>query len=353
MKKLISVFLASLMLVTAVFAADDDYLVLQDQGTFTAGGTVTTEPGEWDPLDPTNPQGQTTHHGHASVFYQIPADYNGHDIVFLHGVTQSRVCWQTTADGRDGFDRIFLDNGYGVYLSDQPGRGEAGWTANPAEENSVGQEQHMFGQFRYGVWPDFYPGILVPQTEEYMDQFFRQMTPDTGSYSTYEIGSAIAAILEKTGPAILMTHSAGGPMGWEAAMQSDNVEAIVALEPGSFPFPEGMMPEPIENVYMPNYQGWKVSMDDFSKLLDMPIIMYYGDYIPSEPSQNAGEDFWRANLELAHIFCDTVNELGGDCTLVVLPEIGIHGNSHFLQSDLNNQEIAGLILDWLRENNLD
>lgn len=67
MKRFISVLLIAMMFIGMASAADDDYLVLQDQGTFTAGGTVETEPGTWNPLDPTNPQGQTTHHGHASV----------------------------------------------------------------------------------------------------------------------------------------------------------------------------------------------------------------------------------------------------------------------------------------------
>lgn len=100
-------------------------LVIAKQGTFTAGGTVTSTEGTYNPKDPFNPQGQTTHDGHASVFYQIPEGANNHPLVFLHGYGQSRVCWQTTADGREGFDTIFLRKGYGVYLVDQPGRGEA------------------------------------------------------------------------------------------------------------------------------------------------------------------------------------------------------------------------------------
>ena len=43
---------------------------------------------------------------------------------------------------------------------------------------------------------------------------------------------------------------------------------------------------------------------------------------------------------------------GGDVTLVVLPEIGIKGNTHFPMSDLNNQEIADLMCNWLEEKKL-
>ena len=34
--------------------------------------------------------------------------------------------WQTTPDGREGFQNIFLRKRYPVYLVDQPRRGQAG-----------------------------------------------------------------------------------------------------------------------------------------------------------------------------------------------------------------------------------
>ena len=51
---------------------DSDALVIAEQGTFTAGGRVTTSAGTFDPVDQMNPQGQPIHDGPASVFYQIP-----------------------------------------------------------------------------------------------------------------------------------------------------------------------------------------------------------------------------------------------------------------------------------------
>lgn len=39
-------------------------------------------------------------------------------------------------------------------------------------------------------------------------------------------------------------------------------------------------------------------------------------------------------------------------TLVELPKIGIHGNTHFLMQDLNNAQLADLLDDWLRSNGL-
>lgn len=43
---------------------------------------------------------------------------------------------------------------------------------------------------------------------------------------------------------------------------------------------------------------------------------------------------------MAKLWAKAVNDHGGDASVVCLPEIGIHGNTHFPFSDLNNIEIA-------------
>jgi hypothetical protein len=84
-----------------------------------------------------------------------------------------------------------------------------------------------------------------------------------------------------------------------------------------------------------------------------PIIIFYGDFIPEEPSDNPGQDGWRVRLEMARKLRETVNRHGGDVTVVHLPDIGIHGNTHFPFSDLNNQQVAGLMSRFLSEKKLD
>ena len=49
----------------------------------------------------------------------------------------------------------------------------------------------------------------------------------------------------------------------------------------------------------------------------------------------------------------TVNRLGGDVTLDHLPDAGLTGNTHFPMSDLNNAEVARLLLEWLAKHGLD
>jgi hypothetical protein len=89
------------------------------------------------------------------------------------------------------------------------------------------------------------------------------------------------------------------------------------------------------------------------KLTKIPIVIYYGDYIPEKPLANPGQDMWRVRLEMARLWRDAVNRRGGDVNVVHLPEIGIHGNTHFPFSDVNNLEIADLLSKWLKEKGLD
>lgn len=88
-------------------------------------------------------------------------------------------------------------------------------------------------------------------------------------------------------------------------------------------------------------------------LTRIPIVIYYGDNIPEQPSAMPGQDSWRVRLAMARAWRDAVNRHGGKVTLVHLPEIGIKGNTHFPFSDLNNLQIADLVSDFLHQNRLD
>ena len=100
-------------------------MLIEKQGSFAVGGTVIDNPGTFDPYHP-GPAGQTYHGDHAYVFYQIPGKARKFPLVFWHGNGQFSKTWETTPDGREGFQNIFLRRGFGVYLIDQPRRGNAG-----------------------------------------------------------------------------------------------------------------------------------------------------------------------------------------------------------------------------------
>ena len=338
--------------VTVTSGAQSKPLLLQEQGSFAVGGTVISNPGTFDPIKRT-PEGQTLHGDHAYVFYQIPVNARKLPLVFLHGATQFSKTWESTPDGREGFQNIFLRRGFGIYLIDQPRRGRAGRSTLPGTITPVPDEQLWFGMWRIGNWPDLFPKVQFPRDSNALDQFFRQMTPDTGPFDSGVISDAFVALFRKIGPGILVTHSQGGGVGWITAIKSQNVHAIVAYEPGSgFVFPEGEIPSPMPSSAGP-LEAVGVPMSDFMRLTKIPIIIYYGDNIPGQPSANPGQDMWRVRLAMARLWANAVNRRGGDVTLMHLPEIGIHGNTHFLFSDLNNVEIADLLSKFLKEKGLD
>lgn len=328
--------------------APEGVLMIREQGNFSTGGTVVTSEGEFDPMQPWMvPQGGQTRHGdHADVFYQIPVDAKEYPMVMLHGYGQTRRSWQMTADGREGFSDIFLREGYSVYLVDQPGRGHAAQVTGAGEISATPDDQTWFTQFRIGLWPEYNEGVQFPQDEKSLDQFFRMMVPDTGTTTDPNATViAMSALFDQIGPSIFFTHSASGFVGWQTAIANDNVAAIVSIEPGGFAFP-------IDPDADPEQSFGGIEMDDFMKFTEIPIIVYYGDYIPDEETGIPSQDFWRQSLESARAWADLVNENGGDVTIVHLPEIDINGNTHFIMSDLNNREVADHLTAWLTEKGL-
>jgi hypothetical protein len=335
-------------------------LMIQEQGSFAVGGSVITAPGTFDPIrqgayNPagTDPAGQTLHGDHTYVFYQVPVNVRKLPLVFWHGHGQSGKTWETTPDGREGFQNIFLRRRFPVYLIDQPRRGRAARSTQPINITATPDEQLWFGIFRLGAWPNFYPGVQFSRNPEALNQFFRQMVPNTGPYDAQVNIAAVSALFDKIGPGILVTHSASGAPGWHTAIRNRNVRAIVSYEPGGdFPFPAGEAAPPITlgaRVIRPP----AVPPSEFMQLTKIPIIIYYGDNIPDKPSANPGQEQWRIFLEMARKWRDAVNRHGGDVTLVHLPDIGIRGNTHFLMSDTNNLQIADQMSKFLSEKKLD
>ncbi|WP_454739321.1 alpha/beta hydrolase [Cupriavidus necator] len=327
-------------------------LMIQEQGSFAVGGTVVKTPGNYDHTK-ASPEGQTLHADHAYVFYQIPAGTRKYPLALLHGNSQFAKTWQTTPDGREGFQNIFLRRGFSTYVIDQPRRGGAGRSTQGVTLTPATDEQTWYDTFRVGVWPNYFPGVQFSRDPKALDQYFRQVTPNTGPFDLQVVSDSMNALFSKIGPGILVTHSQGGGVGWYTAMKNPNVRAVVSYEPGSnFPFPEGEVPPP-----MPSAAGAfganGVPLAEFMKLTRIPIAIYYGDYIPKEPTTERGRDQWRVRLAMARLWAEAVNRRGGDVTVVHLPDIGIRGNTHFPFSDLNNIEIADLMSKFLSAKGLD
>ncbi len=330
-------------------ADQEGVLNIAEQGMFSAGGTVIQSDGTFDVSNYyMSREGSTSHVDHANVLYQIPAQESGLPMVFLHGYGQSRMGWMTTPDGREGWSNLFLRKGHSVFLIDQPRRGEAGQTSVAGTISTEPSDQTWYTQFRIGTYIDgaftYNENSQFPQGEDVLDQFFRQMTPDTGMDSangdqnidSTVVAQAVAAAIdkayEKTGKdSILVTHSQGGIPGWDTVLYTDHIAAIIAIEPGMAPM-----------------QGTEA----YQKLVEkkIPVAFYYGDYIGMEYTDVPAAGMWTMMKSSADMFGEAYTAEGGVCTVVSLPDEGIYGNDHMMFQDLNNDVIADHIEAWIRSN---
>lgn len=282
LKTLVLCALAAGLIAQSVHA---EPLVIQDQGRFVAGGGIVTAPGNFDAKKPLDPAGQTYRGDHAHVFYQIPQSPHKYPLVMLHGAGQSSATWQTTPDGREGFQNIFLRRGFSTYLIDQPRRGIAGRSMVEGTVTPKPDEQMWFNQFRLGVWPDYFKDVQFSHDKQTLNQYFRQMTPNTGPFDINVIADAMSAVVDKTGPAILFTHSQGGGPGWYTAMKNSQVKAIVAFEPGSsFVFPENELPAPMPSAF-DTLKGEPVPMEQFMALTKIQIADQVSQFLQAKNLQ--------------------------------------------------------------------
>lgn len=336
--------LTTLAMTTGGAFAFNKPVTIVDQGSYLSGGVVVEK------------EGKTLHGDHAYVFYQKPVNAHKYGLVFLHGAGMSGKTWETTPDGRDGFQNIFLERGYSTYIIDQPRRGRAGQSTVAGKYEPAYSDQVWFNIGRLGEWPNKFKGVQAPMENGAFEQSNRFFTPNVADFDAEVITDAIKAVFDKSGDGVFVTHSQGGGIGWLTAMKSNHVKGIISIEPGSgFIFPEGEVPaEMPSSSPFGNLSATAVSKADFEKLTKMPILIIYGDNIPEgdKPVPQWGKDNWRVRLNMARLWVDAVNRHGGDAKLVHLPKIGIYGNTHTPMYDLNNVEIADLMEEWIKEKNL-
>ena len=71
--------------------------------------------------------------------------------------------------------------------------------------------------------------------------------------------------------------------------------------------------------------------------------MLFGDYVDLSPR-------WAPRLRACREFVEAANAAGGKAELVMLPDMGIRGNSHMLMQDRNSLEIADWLVGWIGKN---
>ena len=311
-------------------------LVLKEQGNFYAGGTI-----ELRTPNTTNAAlpGDGVAAGHiavnqANVQYQIPvAQKYKYPIVLMHGGGHTANIFMSTPDGREGWFTSLTRRGFAVYAVDGPNRGRSGWDptariqatlglALPSsmEQVNIYTKEEAWTGFRWGPTSGtFYPNTQFPKpyVDDYIRQIqaaYRNLPPPAEQVQNNLMRDDLRALVDKIGPCILLGWSTGSTNVMQAASSASyapKVKGLIGIE--GFTAGSGGDPAIVKSI---------------------PQLTVLGDNL--NPAANQA---WSA----------TINGLGGDSTTVYLPDVGIFGNGHTLAIELNDEQIADLIENWIKQ----
>ena len=343
--------------------SEDQPLTIDKQGSFFVGGRQVTATGTYDEVSTPSPasRGQTYWIDQMYVHYQTPPDARRLPLVLVHGGSCTGASWESTPDGREGFQTIFVRRGYSVYTVDAPRGGRSGLPSFTGDFGKLDDEHQIipptttragrelaWSRWRFGPR---YPEVFADQSfpMEAIESFLKSIRP-IASDDPEVVSSALIALLDRIGPAILVTHSNSGVWGWLTAGRSEHVKAIISYEP-SFVFPENEMPD------LPSTgrtaAATAVTPQEFARLAQIPVQVVFGDNIPTEPVRELPADGRRNQVIVADRFVETLNNKGGRASLLKLPDAGLRGNTHFPFSDRNNIQVADQVSAFLASSGVD
>lgn len=321
------------------------------------------------------------------VEYQIPAKVkHPYPIVLIHGGGGSGLDWMGTVDGRRGWSTMLLEEGYRVYVVDRPGHSRSPY--HPDLHGGIPRAQTL-----ESISSQFTPmraktpgrgGTIAPNAH------LHNQWPGTGAVDTPELQQLVASqggsfgngsglikesqvlvwqknaaeLLDKIGPAIFMTHSAGGPFGFYALEARPKlVKGIVVVEgAGGSAFAGrgswGLINLPCE--YEPPV---KDPSEIKTKMVDPTpedAKLGIGPYrLQEEPARKLKN--W-VNCPISIVTSEAsfvlpnpgavafLKQAGVHAEEIRLADHGVHGNGHAMMLEKNNREVLQPILEWLNKN---
>jgi pimeloyl-ACP methyl ester carboxylesterase len=347
-----------------------DQSALGQRGYFFVGGRYVGEPGK------------EIMQGQAYVEVLAPKDVRRpYPLVLIHGAGTTGTYWMGTPDGRKGWAYYFVGQGYVVYVIDQPMHGRS--ASHPSDGPTVMltrtfNENQLTAFEHDGKWPQAKLHTQFPgdgpnkgrKGDPIFDELYAGMVESNASAVETEQRNkdAGAALLDRIGPAILLTHSQAGYFGWSIADTRPNlVKAILAIEPAGPPFENpgtgigqarayGLTHIPIaydppikDAIELAIEREDKADAPDLSacwtqksparqlvNLKNIPVMI-----ITAEASFHAVYD---------HCTAKYLNQAGVKTDFIRLRDLGIRGNGHAMMIEKNNLEIARVLDEWVLKN---
>ena len=308
-------------------------ITIQKQGSFAVGGRILRDA-----------DARSLHCDHGYVDYQIPVNPRRINLVMWHSA--AATAWLNRWDGGEGYQSIFLRRGYPVYIWDGPGVGRANWGCAPhTYQPRAGQDQGNFVSWRFGAqYPNWFEGVQFPTKDpEAWNQASRARYLEFDTIENAQLQSdAAAKLMDRIGPSVALTNSAGGMRALLTAIKTTNIAAVVMYENVGYLFPKGEGP----GVPTTGFGPIDVPLDDFKKLTKIPMQIVWGDNVDKSAS-------YTNSLKHSRLFIDLINKYGGKAQLLMLPDAGLKGNTHIPFADMNNVAVADLLSKFLAENGLD
>ena len=319
------------------------------------------------------------------VEYQIPAKVkHPYPIVLIHGGGGQGLDWMGTPDGRRGWSTMLLEEGYKVYIVDRPGHGRSPYHPDLDGGNPRAQTlESISGLFTPQRAYVTGRGAPAPNAK------LHTQWPGTGAVGSPELSQLVASqggsygngpgtgkdpqvlvwqkngaeLLDRIGPAIFMTHSAGGPFGFYVMEARPKlVKGIVVVEGagGSAFSPQarwGLINLPVE--YDP-------PVSDPAEIKTKRVMPTEADAklgiqpynLQEEPARKLKN--WQAPIAIVTAEASFVlpnpgavaylKQAGCSAEEIRLADHGIHGNGHLMMGEKNNREVLQPILDWMNQN---
>ncbi|CAF1419936.1 unnamed protein product [Adineta steineri] len=288
---------------------------------------------------------------HLTSPYGIQQPY---PLVLMHGNAMTGTNWLNTPDGRPGWASYFLQQGYDIYIIDQPARGRSIWLHNSNMTVKTYSANLMEKRFTatsfYELWPQAklhtqWPGDNNMTKGRMGDQIFDAFYASTVQFLASEV--LVQTMIQKAGAALL-----------------DKI-AIVSIEPKGPPFREAVFSNKSSRSWgitdIPiTYDPIVNSSSDLSTV-EIPSIHenYTSCILQKTPARTLINlvnisvliETSQASYHAVYDHCtvEFLRQAGVKVDFIRLEDIEIYGNGHMQMMEKNNLHIADILHQWIRK----